>query len=351
MTTDTATTEQLTVDDTMDGTEPAPARKRRARDLLPDDPARRRDIEAELDEAKVDWMFDPDVPLDEFDDEASLRNQARINPIDDDLVDRYAEAMRRGDEFPALLSYRARNGNLVRMDGNHRFKAAQKEKHEAFPAYVVTDAPPETIKILTFRANAKHGQPPTFEERIAQGVHLMDNGVRQYEAASVTGLTQQQVSKAWAQVSAERRARRMKIKGFERLSATAKARLQSVHNDAAFFALAQLAVDAALGVGDISRLVKLVNSERSEDTQVALIHAEADNLRQRILESAGGVIPQGTRHPRVALLSHLGALEKLDPDAVSNILVDDEERTRIAKRCRALGEQLLSWSDQFGPRS
>ena len=71
---------------------------------------RRRDAEIEeyLDAKGVKWTFRPKVSPDEFDIDKSLRNQARFEPITEDRVNTYAEAMRRGDKFPPVIAHGTR---------------------------------------------------------------------------------------------------------------------------------------------------------------------------------------------------------------------------------------------------
>jgi hypothetical protein len=62
-------------------------------------------IEEYLDKKGVKWDFHPKVERDQFDTEKSLRNQARFQALDEKRVDTYAEAMKRGDEFPPVIAH------------------------------------------------------------------------------------------------------------------------------------------------------------------------------------------------------------------------------------------------------
>src|SRR4051812_39000956 len=89
---------------------------------------RRPDIEADLtDKYAVSWEYLENVGANQFDIETSLKNQARFEPLHEETVEEYAEAMGRGDLFPAVVAIRRRkNGKLVIIDGNHRLAAAQR---------------------------------------------------------------------------------------------------------------------------------------------------------------------------------------------------------------------------------
>src|SRR4051794_13664475 len=95
-----------------------------------DHPARRLEIEELLNKTGVSWTFEPDVSLGEIDMDRSLRNQARINKVlDQPTVETYIEAMKRGDQFPALISYFWNNtSKRVLIDGNHRAAAHKATK-------------------------------------------------------------------------------------------------------------------------------------------------------------------------------------------------------------------------------
>jgi hypothetical protein len=53
-------------------------------------------IEEYLASKGVKWEFHPAVPTDQFDVDKSLHNQARHNAVNEERVESYAEAMRRG---------------------------------------------------------------------------------------------------------------------------------------------------------------------------------------------------------------------------------------------------------------
>lgn len=68
---------------------------------------KRVEIEQWLNEHGVEWTYRPAVALDEFDNEKSLRNQARVFTIlDETVVDNYVEAVKRGDAVDTNMSSR-----------------------------------------------------------------------------------------------------------------------------------------------------------------------------------------------------------------------------------------------------
>lgn len=74
-------------------------------------------LEKWLDSKGVTWEFYPRLDVDQFDLDKSLHNQARFEPIDDQRVDSYTEAMKRGDQFPPVIAH-GKLGKLIMADGN-----------------------------------------------------------------------------------------------------------------------------------------------------------------------------------------------------------------------------------------
>src|SRR5689334_10226051 len=85
---------------------------------------RRPDVEAWLAERHVPYTFDPALEVGSVDQVASLANQARLEPLDPDVVERYAADMARGDHFPPVLA-RQQGKKIVLLGGNHRLAAAR----------------------------------------------------------------------------------------------------------------------------------------------------------------------------------------------------------------------------------
>ncbi len=74
-------------------------------------------VEDWLDHHGVEWEYNPDIALDTVDIEKSLQNQARVyTKLDLDRVATYAEALSRGDNFPAVVLRKA-TGSVALGDG------------------------------------------------------------------------------------------------------------------------------------------------------------------------------------------------------------------------------------------
>ena len=83
------------------------------------------ELEEYLDTKGVQYEFLGEVDVQRFDRAKSLKNQARVEPLDERRAEEYAEAMRLGAKFPPVI---ARGGRLVAgvragmimVDGDHR---------------------------------------------------------------------------------------------------------------------------------------------------------------------------------------------------------------------------------------
>jgi hypothetical protein len=75
-------------------------------------------LEEWLDKKGVKWEFLPAVSPESFDQEKSLRNQARVfAPLNEKRAEQYTEAMKRGDEFPPVIAHGKKN-KMILLDGN-----------------------------------------------------------------------------------------------------------------------------------------------------------------------------------------------------------------------------------------
>lgn len=101
----------------------------------------------------------------------SLHNNSRLDPLDDDVVERYAADMVRGDGFPPII-ITATNDILA---GNHRTAAAKKADLKEVVCYVVDDKStnnkPSLVRaIITRGDNRRHGLAQSDDEMIHHAV-------------------------------------------------------------------------------------------------------------------------------------------------------------------------------------
>ncbi len=101
---------------------------------------------------KLQWLA-----MELVDVKKSLRNQVRLKPVEEDLVNQYVEAMKRGAEFPAGAGHLER-GQLIVDDGNDLLVAAVRLGRRRMPWYVVAGAP-SAIAVFARQVHEHRRQP------------------------------------------------------------------------------------------------------------------------------------------------------------------------------------------------
>lgn len=116
-------------------------------------------FETVLEKRHVGYRYEEYVPLDRINASKGMKNQARLEPIDKDLVTHYAQLMKEGHEFPALVLWRPGQGMYIPVDGNHRLAAKIINKDNGTDAYTL-DSHDEVVadrltKIFNILVNGK----------------------------------------------------------------------------------------------------------------------------------------------------------------------------------------------------
>jgi hypothetical protein len=239
------------------------------------DPDRGRDatIEAFLDQHHIQWTFEPALDLETIDMDRSLRNQARSESIDQDVVDIYAGDMARGDRFPPLIVHRAKRARkVVLFSGIHRSHAALKAKLATQPAYVCVDVAADVQPAIAYWANRNHGKQLDRQERMRQGAHLVALGWTQAAAADAVGIKPGDVSKAIAVQDGTRRANELSVAAeWATLPFGHRERIAQVANDEVFAAVVELAFDAKLTQQQVDEVKRQVAAARTETKQLQAV--------------------------------------------------------------------------------
>jgi ParB-like chromosome segregation protein Spo0J len=294
--------------------------------------ARRPDMEAWLDELGAKWAFEPDLPIARIDMASSLANQVRHDPLNDEVVDRYAADMRRGNRFPPLLvevDHLAAPSTPVILGGNHRLAAALAAGLITHPAYLVV-APESTLMRIRFEDNARHGLPPTMTERIGHAVELMRTGLSQAEAAAAVGVPQPKLSIAVAVLEASDRADDLGVDGFNRLSESVKYSLSQVTDPVVFSAVAEGTVKAALPSHVVKSLVRTANAVEPTEA-LRIIGAELADHDDRATDRAGNV-RRSSRTARARFDAALAEIRGLSAQEIFDSCPSDDVRAVLAQR-------------------
>lgn len=93
-----------------------------------------------LERQGLTYEYYDNLPLSDIDEVASMSNQVRLEePINQELVDQYAESITELCQFPPLVVHRSpiRKNKYIIDDGNHRFKAMKKVGKTHVDVYIL----------------------------------------------------------------------------------------------------------------------------------------------------------------------------------------------------------------------
>jgi hypothetical protein len=302
------------------------------------------EIEQRLTDLGFTWEYRSGEPLDAFDWEKSLKNQARLgNPLRPATVDRYKVALANHAKFPAIIAAtQPRSGHLV-VDGNHRGAAHTANGRKGIDTYLIIDGDPQAVTMLTFEANTTHGDATTEEERTHQALWMIDNGMSAEDAARRLGVKASTVRNANTLHQAKFRADEAGIdpREWDHLSTVLRARLFSVATDEGFAELTKLTIGAGLSAAEVNEHVKSLTDLRSSKKQVEYVKALRDVYADR-LQRGGRATGKGVRGwtPRQTLAMALGQLSALPEPATVIHLMNDGERAETRKKVTAARERL-----------
>lgn len=299
-------------------------------------PGRRADTEQWLDGLGVTWEYVPEVPLALIDQVASLGNQARLRPLDEEVVERYADDMARGDDFPAVLLHRV-GKRLVLAGGNHRITAAVRNERATFPGYMLIDVEPAVLTRIMYEDNRWHGLPSSETERLLQAAHLVLAGAyTRQEAAAITGAHLSKVGRAVETVRADERAATLNIPGWGKLAGSIRWRLGSLASDRVFTEAAELAVASNMSSDPVYTLVQRLNAAPSEEAALKLLADERNRW-------AGATDPVGLRRRRAwsKVTAAAGRIAEVDAEDVVAACNTEADRRRLHDHALA-GQVTLS---------
>ena len=236
-------------------------------------------IEEYLDAKGVTWEFIRNVGVDQFDLDKSLHNQARFTAIDEKRVEAYAEAMKRGDNFPPVIAH-GKMGKLIAADGNHRTQAAVRA-NKPVNVYLIS-GDPQTIVLITFDANTRHGLPTSEDERVQQALYLMDNGASVRAAAAALAIPEKLVNAASIRRNTDLRFLQNGIDPLvtDKITEPVKRRLAQISTDEGFVAAVDLAHRSGMTSTEAFTFVTEINELRSSQKQVEFIQERARDMTE-----------------------------------------------------------------------
>lgn len=291
-----------------------------------------------------------EVHITDIDREASHRNQARVGaPVNDDTVLLYATAMEKGDDFPAAVGYRRKDGKAVVIDGNHRIAAADLRGMSSYPMYVIENPSDVQIRMLTYEANTKHGLPTGLDERVQQAMHLVHLGSKPEEAARMLGVPKNRLEGALRVTKADQRAADLQInKRWVNLPKSIRIRLDSIQNDNVFHALSELTLTTGIKTQEMDKIIPRVRSKRTEKDQMAVVAEEFSRRKEEVRVTAHNRFGLPPRIQSVVAASR--TIVRVDVDTFTSADIGADLKARIRVQLLEASRRLEELADSLQNR-
>jgi len=309
---------------------------RGASDSAPLHPSASLEIEARLEARHIGFTFEPNLRIDHIRDVEG--NQVRLleHRAPKHMVTRYAEQMRRGAVFPAIVV----NDKYELIDGNTRWTAARRNGRTTMSAYVCHDISALQARSLSVELNQTHGLSMTESEVRAFVTSAVRAGQR-LDAKAYARMTGVKASTLARWVTATRCQLRAAREGIaaERLDGMSDSVLAALHVAklrSVFVAATELAIDARMSSSDVKALATEANAAASEEAGLAIIAAARDVRSENVKAIAAGV--QNSKRRSAGSTLHIGALLRFE---VADLLdVPPEKQGETFQRLSALRSRL-----------
>lgn len=299
-------------------------------------PSASEQIERMLAARHIEYSFEPNLRISELRDVEG--NQVRLSEhrAPKAMVDRYAEQMRAGANFPAIVV----NDRRELVDGNTRRMAALKNGHETIPAYICSDLSALQARSLSVELNQSHGLSMTEDEirafvdgAIAEG-HMLDT--KSY--ARMTGTRGATLARWVAAKQFEMRAEREGVQPdvVAGLSDSARAVLHATRLKSVFREAAALAAAARVPVSQLKAIVSKANGAASEDAALAVIAAARAARAHDIRAIAAGF--RAPKFRSAGSAPHIGGLLRFEVEDLLDVA--PEKQSETFARLSALHQRL-----------
>jgi hypothetical protein len=285
-------------------------------------------VEQWLNKEGVEWHYEPDIPLNRVDREASLKNQARFKAINQDHVLELAIAAEQY-ELPALIGYYSRDRRVVVISGNHRLEAYSLVGKTRADFYIVDTAYDWVIDRLTRVANMLEGEPLSRDERLTHAMYLVRTADMPLDVAAKTmGLSSSTLREALS--GDEVRERLSKLGFTQNLYPSTLSALYRIKQDGALLEAARLVHEAQLTSEETAELARRVDRvASSEKAQMSVIEQMRHDYRSRIARTRSGQVRRQIL-PTIKLRRAVDAINSTRPESVKPLDRDLARRTKYA---------------------
>lgn len=147
--------------------------------------------------AGIDFEYIEAVPMEEINETRGRQLQARLVPLDHDLIESYMQMIKEGSEPPPLILWKPGRGMYIPLDGNQRIAAnlalPKKDRMKTMSAYVVKVEEHMVAERLCWQFNNMvNGRRLSYDECLAHAITF----VRKYRQP-VEATAKDWAVKAW----------------------------------------------------------------------------------------------------------------------------------------------------------
>lgn len=303
--------------------------------------------ESKLAARHVRFVFEPNLDIKHIRDVEG--NQVRLSEhrAPKATVDRYAEQMKGGAVFPAIVV----NESYEIVDGNSRWMAALRIKRETIAAYVCSDLAALQARSLSVELNQSHGLSMTEDEIRAFVTGAVEEG-QVLDAKAYSRMTGVKASKLARWVTAthfEIRAVRDGIASnrVQELTDSVRVALNVAKLEAVFLHVTALALDARVPASQLKAIITEANAAPSEAEALAVV-ARAREARSEDIRSIAAGFKSSARRSRGSAL-HLSGLLRFEVSDLLDVAPDKQadafaRMSLLEARLReALGRARAEW--------
>lgn len=285
-------------------------------------PAASAQTESKLAARHVRYVFEPNLDINEIRDVEG--NQVRLSEhrAPKAMVDRYAEQMKAGAVFPAIVV----NDRYEIVDGNSRWMASQRIKRDKIAAYVCSDLSALQARSLSVELNQSHGLSMTDDEIRAFVTSAVEEGqVLDAKAYSrMTGVKASRLTRWVAAKHFDMRAARdgMTKEQLEDLPDSVRAALNVAKLEAVFLQVTALAIDAKVPAVQLRTIVTEANAAPSESEALAVV-ARARAVRSEDIRTIASGFKAAPRKSK-GLALYIGGLLRFEVEDLLDVAPDKQ---------------------------
>lgn len=284
---------------------------------------RQPNYEQALEKCGVQWEYVESVPLDTINVTRGKLMQARLEPLDHSLIERYADMLNDGYEPPPLLLWRdSLRGKWTPLDGNQRLAANAEcrlnKRRKEFTAYILkTDDPMVADRICWQWNNLVNGRRLSYEECMHHAITF----VRKYnqlqtQACKDWGVKPTELWKRITDLEMRELAEANKIDVPKAIDCNMMSSLSTFRNIGEDVAVEAIRVVATNGLNheDVKQLNKEVRKATTVKEKVKVIEqfGNCERVQRRKAETKGGTAKITNQTlPRTLLQKQLDQLDKL----------------------------------------